>query len=179
MRLKLAVPAIGALVCMVLAGCATVPDAGSSSGSGSSSGNELVTPGITLKAADGSFVIYPGVPFDTPDFNKTDNNAKTGTGCSEFSYQAVVSRYREALKCGGIPVRVYAQGRSQALYGVLLLNQLDPTILALGISYRIEVPRPAIRTEANGQDTVLYATAASESVSQYAWLLWLANHPLR
>jgi hypothetical protein len=175
MTLKQALPAAGGLLCMALAACGTVPEPGANAGSAA----ELITPGITLKAADGSFTLYPGEPFQTSGFSKTDNNnLGSGSGCGEFSYQAVVSRYREALKCGGIPVRVYASGRSDVIYGVLLLNQLDPSIQALGISYRIEVPRPAIRTAARGEMTVLFATAASESVSQYAWLLWLANRPL-
>jgi hypothetical protein len=132
-----------------------------------------------MKAADGSFTLYPGEPFQAAGFSKADaNNLGSGSGCGEFSYQAIVGRYRQALKCGGIPVRIYAAHRSDVTYGVLLLNQLDPSIQALGISYRIEVPRPAIRTVAGGQMTVLYATAASDTVSQYTWVLWLANRPL-
>jgi hypothetical protein len=184
MQLRQALPAITAMFCLNLIGCGTTPEAGPSAApnpnSGSGTDAELITPGITLKAMDGSFVIYPGVPFQTPDFSKTDNNnLGGGSGCGAFSYQAVVGAYRAALKCGAVPVLVYASGRVQPLYGLLMLNQLDPTIQAMGVTYRIEVPRPAIRTAAKGEMTVLYATAASETVSQYAWLLWLADHPLR
>jgi hypothetical protein len=170
-------------VCLGLTGCAAIPDAGprptpdANAGSGSA---ELITPGITLKAMDGSFTIYPNVPFQTPDFSKTDNNNMgSGTGCGVFSYQAVVGAYRTAIKCGAVPVLVYATGRVQPIYGLLMLNQLDPTIQAMGVTYRIDVPRQAIRTAAKGQMTVLYATAASETVSQYAWLLWLSDHQFR
>jgi hypothetical protein len=175
MTLKQALAVAGAIFCTALAACSTVPEPGPNN----SSAAELISPGITLKAADGSFTLYPGEPFQASGFSKTDNNnLGSGSECGEFSYQAIVGRYRQALKCGGIPVRVYASGRSDVIYGILLLNQLDPSIQALGISYRIEVPRPAIRTAARGEMTVLYATVASESVSQYAWLLWLSNRAL-
>ncbi|HEY3887893.1 MAG TPA: hypothetical protein VGL73_04915, partial [Caulobacteraceae bacterium] len=64
-------------------------------------------------------------------------------------------------------------------YGILLLNQLDPSIEAMGASYRIEVPRQALRAANRGIMNVLYASATSATTSQYAWLLWLADHPLK
>jgi len=184
MQLRASVAVIAVAACLGLAGCLTSsdsrPGAAPNPGSDSGTGAELITPGITLKAMDGSFTIYPNVPFQTPDFSKTDNNnLGSGSGCGQFSYQALVGAYRAAIKCGAVPVLIYASGRVQPVYGLLMLNQLDPTIRAMGIGYRIDVPRPAIRTAAKGEMTVLYATAASETVSQYAWLLWLSDHQFR
>ncbi|HEY3890224.1 MAG TPA: hypothetical protein VGL73_16730, partial [Caulobacteraceae bacterium] len=150
-------PALAALIAMGLSACGTVQapdvDAGAA---------ELVTPGITIKAADGSFTLYPGEPFKALGFSKSDNNnLGNGSGCGTFSYEAVTNRYREALKCGGIPVRIYAAGHSDVTYGILLLNQLDPSIEAMGASYRIEVPRQALRAANRGIMNVLYASATS------------------
>ncbi len=132
----------------------------------------VITPGVTLRAEDGSFVLTAGRPFRAPFWAKD---------CVAW---AVHDNWRIALKWGARRVRVTVPGRATPLYGVLSLCEVHPKKAGPAArSFDLKVPAGAVALTATGQTVVVvkesdYGRRFREGFQRFdIWQLWLSRHP--
>lgn len=134
-------------------------------------GGTVVTPGVIIRAEDGSFTLRSGQRFKAP-FHARDCVA-----------MADRTNWRIALRWGARRVRVTVPGLASPLYGVLSLCEVHPTRAGPnGKSYDLKVPPAALIVTATGQTVVLvketaYGRRFREGFLRFdAWQLWLSRY---
>jgi hypothetical protein len=158
-------------VALFLIGCAALPPVLVKEG-------RLITPGTSIEAMDGSFVIKSGEIFNTPFYSNRFENASTV--CRIFTGPGMASKYDIGIKCGGKRVRVRIPGLSEPLYGVLMFEQFPGTAQGPASRlYQLEIPQNYVEAAKGGRVSVVYEIVTAPSKLEYfAWILWLSDRPL-
>ncbi|EKE77407.1 hypothetical protein [Gallaecimonas xiamenensis] len=137
---------------------------------------------LKIVAEDGSFTLEGGKRFTTPfDIYGWKNSTAFA------SDDKLLENYNNALANGARKVRIYQQGLSEPLYGVLLFNQGIASAHGPGArSYMVQVPEDKLAAARNGVTSVaferMYWTASWSSGSKsekhwYGWALWISAYP--
>jgi hypothetical protein len=129
------------------------------------------TPGVTIRAQDGSFVWKSGKVFNTPAF--VDNEAW-------FRKMPTSETYVKSCDQHCKRVRVTVPGRRKALYGIIhLANRSEHSTGPATRSYQIQVPDRYVREASGGRVSVVYEYAKNSTTGrQTTWVLWLSDMPM-
>lgn len=137
----------------------------------------LATPGVTIEARDGSFVIQEGEPFATPFWVGAEQLA-----CGPYGRDLNGSDYRDALDSGARRVLVHHPGRARPLHGVLMFCTVwDGNAPELTRWYRVHIPDRATEGLEDGVGLVFARATYVNSdgyPGQVAWALWLSEQEI-
>lgn len=133
---------------------------------------EVRTPGVEIRAEDGSFQLRGGERFRAP-FHTKD--------CVAW---AVHDNWKLALKWRARRVRVTLPGHAEPLHGILSLCTVHPKKAGpAGESYRIEIPAGAAALASGERPIVVvketdYGVRFKDGFHRFdAWQLWLWRRP--
>jgi hypothetical protein len=119
------------------------------------------TPGTTIKAENGSFMLQSGRQFQTP------------FTCFPEGAAATPEAFTNALKNGGMRVSVNVEGQPP-LHGILCFYGVNEKAQGpASRSYYIQVPESYIQATSEGRVSVVCETTEIEN--DYAWILWLSQ----
>jgi hypothetical protein len=148
----------------VLAGCSTVNFVHPQYG-------VIQTPGVTITADDGSFVLRSGERF-APPFAMESWTCFLDWGGPQLEL------YPQALEGGARPVHVQHPALPEPLYGILQLCVVAEDSGPATRSYQIEIPESYIFETDGGRHSVVYGVAPSAlSTTQAPWVVWLSRDP--
>lgn len=146
---------------VILSGCAGV----------SVKQGEIYTPGMVITAEDSSFTLKSGEAFKTPFYNEL-YGPESNKLVDELP--EVIGAKKARL------VRVSIPGLKEPLYGAMMFpavhkNARGPATRVLGV----EVPQRFIDAAMGAKISVVYERVALDNGEfDYAWILWLSDHPL-
>ena len=132
---------------------------------------EVYTPGLIITAEDGSFVLKSGEAFKTPFHNELYSNESNKL---IDDLPELIGSKKARL------VRVSMPGLKEPLYGAMMFPAFHkgakgPATRLLGI----DVPQKYVDAATNAKISAVFERVILENGQlDYAWILWLSDHPL-
>jgi hypothetical protein len=137
----------------------------------------VATPGLSIRAADGSFHIADGEPFATPFHVAADDIA-----CGPYRRDLAPGDYPMALRAGARRVVVRHPDHSRPLHGVLMFCTVwEGDRTGATRWHRVAVPDDALAgTDGGVSLTFVRATFVDSEgyPGQVQWALWLSERPI-
>jgi hypothetical protein len=137
---------------------------------------QLATKGVSIQAADGSFVFESGQSF-RPPFQVDGYNLWYTTQETAVRPQDLTGRALNALEIGAEGVIVTTPYLDRPLFGVLLLSKVPANATGPGArSYYIDVPESYAREATGGRTSVVYERIRLENGGEwFNWALWMSD----
>jgi hypothetical protein len=135
----------------------------------------LAAKGVSIQAADGSFVIEAGQSF-RPPFQVDSYNLWAVTQEQSDRPADLAGRALNALEIGAERVIVTTPYLDKPLFGVLLLSKVSTKATGAGArSYYIQVPESYVREATGGRTSVVYERIQTERGEWFNWALWMSD----
>lgn len=136
---------------------------------------QIVTPGVEIRAVDGSFTLKSGERWEPPFESITDWDDQ-----GEMYREGATGKYDFALNdLRAKKVMVKTPYLEKELYGVLLLNKaMGDCNSPVTRSYQISIPESYAKMALNGQVSVVYEYySCGDNPAIKTWILWLSDVP--
>lgn len=136
----------------------------------------IATKGVTIQAANGSFVLESGQSFRPPF--QVDGYNLWYTSQGQVNRPAdLTGRAINALEIGAERVIVTTPYLDKPLFGVLLLSKVSSKATGPGSrSYYIEVPESYVKEATGGRTSVVYERVQVEGGGEwFNWALWMSD----
>ncbi|MBI3111412.1 MAG: hypothetical protein HYZ01_07560 [Ignavibacteriales bacterium] len=140
----------------------------------------IATKGVTIQAANGSFVLESGQAFRPPF--QVDGYNLWYTSQGQVSRPAdLTGRAMNALEIGAERVIVTTPYLDKPLFGVLLLSKVSNKVSSKATgpgsrSYYIEIPETYVREATGGRTSYVYERIQLEGGDEwFNWALWMSD----
>lgn len=142
----------------------------------------LTTPGITIKAIDGSFTIKSNEVFKTPFVIKEWPGRTHCSDGSSYSRYTLIESYVWDLEHGAKKVKINFDDGQSSLFGVIqFCDRLNDYVKHYTRSnqHTLQIPTKYINQARSGRISVVYQRIGHWSGvgDTVGWKLWLSNKP--